>query len=145
MKIYILGSTKFVKNMVETTDLLIGMGLDAWIHPDYRDYVNTKDHPDMKKMMDGEQASVKIQNDYIRQHYDGILASDAILFVNNDKADFKNYIGGNALMEMGFAYVNDKKIYLKHGMPEGVSYMDEIRAMEPVCLYGDFSKLLRIE
>lgn len=141
MRVYILGSTKFVQDMVATTEALQKMGVDAWIHPDYIDYVKTPHHDHYERMMKGEQASVKIENDYIRQHYNGILASDAILFVNNDKPELKNYIGGNALMEMGFAYVNNKKIFLKNGVPENVGYLDEIVAMDPVYLNGDLAKL----
>ena len=31
-KIYILGSSSFMKRMVEVTDFLVGMGVDAFIH-----------------------------------------------------------------------------------------------------------------
>lgn len=37
-----------------------------------------------------------------------ICGSDAILVLNYDKKGIKNYIGGNTLMEMGFAHVHDK-------------------------------------
>ncbi len=141
MRVYVLGSTKFVHDMVATTEALQELGVDAWIHPDYIEYVETPHHDHYERMMKGEQALVKIENDYIRQHYNGILASDAVLFVNNEKNGVKNYIGGNVLMEMGFAYVNNKKIFLKNGMPENLPYLDEIIAMDPVCLNGDISLL----
>lgn len=35
MKIYVLGSTTFMKEMVETRDELVRLGHDGWIHPDY--------------------------------------------------------------------------------------------------------------
>ena len=45
-------------------------------------------------------------------------------------------------MEMGFAYVNNKKIYLKNSMPENVGYLDEIIAMSPICLEGNLERLV---
>ena len=89
----------------------------------------------------GESADFKRAHDYIRQHYNHILQSDAILIVNLEKKGIKNYIGGNCLMEMGMAYVNNKKIFLLNDIPAGVSYIDEIIAMEPVCLKGDLSAI----
>ena len=44
-------------------------------------------------------------------------------------------------MEMGFAHVNDKKIFLLKPIPEEVSYVDEIKAMADVILDGDLSKI----
>lgn len=44
-------------------------------------------------------------------------------------------------MEMGMAYVNDKKIFLLNGIPKDSPYLDEIEAMDPVCLSGDLKKI----
>jgi hypothetical protein len=44
-------------------------------------------------------------------------------------------------MEMGQAYVNNKKIFFLNGMPTGLPYMDEIEAMDPICLHGDLNNL----
>jgi len=44
-------------------------------------------------------------------------------------------------MEIGFAHVNDKKIFLLNPIPEQVSYLDEIKAMVDVILEGDLSKI----
>ena len=58
-----------------------------------------------------------------------------------DKNGIKNYIGGNTLMEMGFAHVNDKKIFLLNPIPEEVSYADEIKAMVDVVINGDLNRV----
>lgn len=65
-------------------------------------------------------------------------ACDAILVVNPDKRGVKNYIGGNTLMEIEFAYVLHKKIYCMNEIPQ-MSYSSEILAMEPVVIYGNLS------
>ncbi len=99
-----------------------------------------KNHPDIKRIENGEQAQIKIDRDYIRQHYKHILESDAIFVVNLKKNNIENYIGGNVLIEMGQAYVNNKKIFLMNSIPN-VSYTDEIVALQPVVINGDFSRI----
>lgn len=44
-------------------------------------------------------------------------------------------------MEIGFAHVNDKKIFLLNEIPENISYVDEIKAMADTILNGDLHKL----
>jgi NTP pyrophosphatase (non-canonical NTP hydrolase) len=140
MKIYVLGSTSFVKEMVSAVDELKRLGHEGWIHPHYLDYVNQDNHPHFGRIEEGEHAKVKIENDYINQHYRHILESDAILVVNLEKNGIKNYIGGNVLIEMGQAYVNKKKIFLLNSIPE-INYSEEIITLKPIPLNGDLSKI----
>lgn len=44
-------------------------------------------------------------------------------------------------MEIGFAHVNDKKIFLLNPIPEDVPYADEIKAMADVVIAGDLGKI----
>jgi|SRR3989344_7588570 len=143
MKIYVLGSNSFVDEMVSCKDKLLELGFDGWIHADYEAHVRgqKKAFPDTD--LPKENAAFKKANDYIRAHYKHILESDAVLIVNSEKRGIRNYIGGNCLMEMGQAYVNGKKIFLLNGIPEQSSYLDEILAMEPVCLNGDLMGIAR--
>jgi hypothetical protein len=67
------------------------------------------------------------------------VGSDAILVCNFDKKGIKNYIGGNTLMEIGFAHVNDKKIFLYNPIPEDVPYVDEIKAMIDAVINNDLN------
>jgi len=62
--------------------------------------------------------------------------SDAIIVINVDKNGIKNYIGGNTFLEMGFAYVLDKKLFLLNDIPK-VNYKDEIVALKPIILNGN--------
>ncbi len=78
----------------------------------------------------------KASEDLIKRYYKLILEGDRILVANFDKKDQKNYIGGNALIEMAFAHVNDKPIYILNEIPE-IHYKDEILAMNPVVLHGN--------
>ncbi len=81
------------------------------------------------------------EHDLIKRYYNFIKNSDAILVLNIDKNDIKNYIGGNVLMEIGFAYVLDKKIYFYNDIPE-MPYSDELRAMKPIVINGDLKKII---
>jgi len=139
MKIYVLGSNSFVEEMVRRKDDLVALGYDGWIHPDYEAHVKgekrafPEDH--------SETADFKRSHNYIREHFDHILESQAILIVNSEKRGIPNYIGGNVLMEMGHAYYHGRPIFFMHGMPDGLSYMDEIKAMDPICLEGDLANI----
>jgi len=97
-------------------------------------------NPELMKKIEENHAQVKKDGGFIKWYYNSIVNSDAILVLNYDKDDIKNYIGGNTLMEMGFAHVHNKKIFLLNPVPE-ISYKDEILAMEPVILNGDLSKI----
>jgi len=141
MKVYVLGSNSFMKEMVGCKNQLCDLGYDGWIHQDYEDHVNGRTMAFIEGALPGESADFKRAHDYIRQHYNHILQSDAILIVNLEKKGIKNYIGGNCLMEMGMAYVNNKKIFLLNDIPVGISYLDEIKAMDPICLHGNLSAI----
>jgi len=140
-KIYVLGSNYFKEEMVKCSEELRRLGYDGWIHPDYEAFVRGEKQDIVNRCLNGEHASVKRDNNYLKTHYKHILESDAVLIVNAEKNGIKNYIGGNVLIEMGQAYVNDKKIFFLYGMPEESSYLDEIQCMDPVCLNGDLAKI----
>lgn len=89
---------------------------------------------------DVESAELKLEHDYIRYYHGKIKEADAILVMNLSKNGVKHYIGGNTLMELGFAHVMNKKIYLMNPIPE-MSYTDEIIAVQPVVINGDLSVL----
>ncbi|PJC52196.1 MAG: hypothetical protein CO030_04160, partial [Candidatus Magasanikbacteria bacterium CG_4_9_14_0_2_um_filter_42_11] len=71
-----------------------------------------------------------------------IKKSDKVLILNYDKHDIPNYIGGNSFLEMGFAYILKKPIYLLNPIPKIPYYETEIIAMKPVILDGELKKIL---
>lgn len=77
----------------------------------------------------------------IRKHYEKIKNADAILVVNFEKKGIKNYVGGNSFLEMGFAYILKRKIFLLNDIPKLKFYREEIMAVEPIILHGDLSKI----
>lgn len=86
-----------------------------------------------------EDSFVKIKSDLIRLHYQKIHSSDAIL-VANISTNVHNYIGGSSFIEMAFAHILNKKIFLLNPIPK-MTYTDEILAMKPTILKGDLSKI----
>lgn len=98
----------------------------------FKDYMNTKNtagDSELRKM---------VGKNLIKRHYGLIKDSDSILVLNYEKSGVKNYIGGSTLMEMGFAYILDKRIYLFNGIPD-MSYTDEIKDMNPTIINSDLS------
>lgn len=85
------------------------------------------------------------QTDVIIRYWNFIKNSEAILVLNLNKKGIDNYIGGNTLMEMGFAYGHSKKIFLFNPIPqrsERMHYVDEILNMKPIVINGDLAKLI---
>ena len=80
--------------------------------------------------------------DMIKRYWDFIRNSDAILVLNLAKKGIENYIGGSTLMEMGFAYGHEKKIFLYNPIPhksERIHYVDELLDMKPTVINGDLT------
>lgn len=142
MKIVICGSSAFKEKMLEYRDKLVSLSHEAIVHPDYEAFVNGEKQEIWNQVSTGEHYKAKKEQGYIKWYYDAIFNSDAILVLNFDKRGIKNYVGGNTLMEIGFAHVNNKKIFLLNPIPEEVSYTDEIKAMFDEVLDDDLSKII---
>lgn len=141
MKIVICGSSVFKEKMIEYQKLLLDLGHEGVVHPDYLAFINGEKQEVWSKISGGEHYEAKKSQGYIKWYYNAIVSSDAILVLNFDKRGIKNYIGGNTLMEIAFAHVHDKKIFLLNNIPEEVSYVDEIKAMFDLVLNNDLKKI----
>jgi non-canonical (house-cleaning) NTP pyrophosphatase len=91
---------------------------------------------------DNLDANADLKRGFIDEHFAKIDTSDAILVINEDKNGIVNYIGGNTLIEIAYAYAQGLEIFILNPIPE-VSYADEIRGMHPLVLDGDLSRLDR--
>ena len=61
---------------------------------------------------------------------------DAVLCLNFNKGKLKNYIGGATFLELYEAFMNNKKIYLYHKIPDGILY-DELSGFNPIVINED--------
>ena len=77
----------------------------------------------------------------MKNHFDKIASSDAILVVNDEKRRIKGYIGASALMEMGLAFYLNKPIFVLNDVHEGMSVYEEVKAMNCIIIDGDLSKI----
>ncbi|MBT4174837.1 hypothetical protein HOC80_03285 [archaeon] len=128
MIITICASSKFFDRLISIEKELESLGHKV-ILPSMDEYPSLE-----------EDAFAKIQHDLIREHFNKIDQSDAILVVNFEKNGIKNYVGGSGLMEMGKAFDRKIPIFMLNGIPE-ISYKEEIKAMKPVILHGELSKI----
>ena len=144
MKITIIGSVKFRKQMVDFRNKLNQMGHEGIIHPIMEDLALGR-RPELMEQVKKDHSQVKRDGGFIKWYHDAIKDSDAVLVLNFGKNGIKNYIGGNTLMEIAFAHVNNKRVFLLNSIPEDVSYSDEIEAMTDIVLNGDLTKIKRIK
>jgi len=77
----------------------------------------------------------------LRRQAAKVASNDALLVLNFDKGESKNYIGGATFLEVFKAWELEKKIYFFNPMPDGVLH-DELEAMSPVVIDGDVSLLM---
>jgi hypothetical protein len=140
MKITISGSVKFADKLVEIYRELEKMGHEPLMHEEMFGIADGTAKEIIEEIKI-DHAETKRKNDFIRWWHDCIKSGDALLVCNFDKNGIKNYIGGNVLMEIGFAHVNNKKIFLLNPIPTEVPYVDEIKAMADVVLNGDLKKI----
>jgi hypothetical protein len=83
----------------------------------------------------------KLHQDAMMDFWKQLREVDAILVVNLDRKGIKNYIGGNTLMEIGFAYVLGQKIYFYNPIPEIEYYKTELEAIKPIVINGDLAQI----
>ncbi|MFZ2189684.1 MAG: hypothetical protein WAV48_02800 [Candidatus Magasanikiibacteriota bacterium] len=137
MKIGIVGSMQFTDKMVEYRNKLSELGHEAFL---------TNLHKTMIGKTAEEIEDIKLyqkhNDDAIREFWNMMQGADAILVLNFDKNNIENYIGGNTLMEIGFAHVLNQKIFLLNPIPKMPYCESEIEAVKPTIIYGDLQKII---
>lgn len=136
MIIAIAGSMQFTDQMIIVRDQLTELGHKPFMSKFGPNYVG-KTEADIERL----KLKDKYQSDAIREFWKPLQKADALLVLNYDKNGIKNYIGGNAFLEMGFAHVLDLKLFLLNPIPDMPFYGTEIIAMKPEVINGDLSKI----
>ena len=137
MKITICGSMAFAKEMLAAKEQLEQLEHTVFI-PEYtEDYAYGK--IDKSNIGKSEGTQRKRDNDLIRKHCALINRSDAILVLNYEKRGIPHYIGGNSFLEIGYAHIVDKKIFLMNEIPDVELIRQEIEAIQPTILNGNLN------
>lgn len=136
MRIGVIGSMQYTEKLLEIRDELTKLGHNAFVTSLAGPFIGKTDRE--KEIIKLHQKNHK---DAIREFWRLMQGADAVLVVNLDKHGIKNYIGGNTLMEMGFAHVLNQKIFLYNPIPEIPYYKTEIEAIKPVVINGDLSRI----
>jgi len=127
---------QYTEQMLKARDDLIELGHDAFITNLHEPFIGKSDEEkeEIKLFQKNNKAA-------IREFWRMMQGADAVLVLNLDKHDIKNYIGGNTFLEMGFAYVLHQKVFLLNPIPEIKFYKTEIEAFKPIILHGDLSQI----
>lgn len=127
---------QFTDKMLAVREKLQELGHDAFL---------TDLHKAMVNKTDDEIEKIKLHQKYtmdaIREFWHMMQGADAVLVLNYDKNGIKHYVGGNTLMEIGFAHVLHQKIFMLNPIPDMPYCQTEIEAVKPIILHGDFSKI----
>jgi hypothetical protein len=134
MKIGIIGSMQYTEKMLEVRNALNKLGHNAYVTDLHKPFIGKTDEE--KEVIKLHQ---KNNMDAIREFWRAMQGADAVLCLNLDKNGIKNYIGGNTLMEIGFAHVLNQKIFLLNPIPEIPYYKTEVEAVKPIIINGDLS------
>lgn len=136
MKIFVVGNKDFYLQIAEVIPKLENLGHKV-TPPNGFD--SPGDEAKMQKMTDQEYQKWKAN--MIKTDGKIVEANDAILVMNLDKVDQKNYIGGSTFLEMFKAFDLGKKIFLYNPIPRN-TLEDEIRGFGPKVINGNL-KLIK--
>jgi len=127
----------FAKQMLEAKETLGGKGHEVILAQDTEHYSNNPD----KKLNYNEELKKAIEDEALKECFDKIKISDAILVLNYNKNNIKGYLGTSVLMEIAIAYYLNKKIYLLNEIDETQNYSLEVELVKPIILNNDLSKI----
>lgn len=147
MNLVICGSIDVSDRLIQLADELEGMGYTVEL-PHYtikirRGEVTLADYVKAKEQSGDQQFRAASQHDLIKLHWELVRAADVVLVANYEKKGIPGYIGGNTFLEMGFAHVLGKPLYVLNPLPD-LPYKDEMLAMQPSVLDGDLDQLKRV-
>lgn len=140
--ITICSSATMYKQVLEVEKELKKLGFEVLV-PDTARVMEENGDFDVShyKTWFGKKEDYAKKSSYIKNHFDKIEASGAILVLNLEKNGVAGYIGGNVLVEMGVAFYLGKKIFIYNPPDEKSPLIEEIWGMQPVVLGGNLRKI----
>lgn len=138
MKIMIAGSFTFAQEIVKVKKQLEDMGHAVLTTGDLELYAHS---PIIKNSFNDELHHC-IENDSMRDGFNQVAASDAVLVCNYLKNNIRGYLGTSVLMEIAIAYHLAKKVYFLYDYDKSQNYGLEIAIINPIIINNDLSKIV---
>lgn len=135
MKIFIICSKRFYERIPTIAIEMNTLGHSLTMPNSYDDPTAEEQY-----RAQGPEAHSKWKASMIDHSLKVIQNVDAVLVLNFNKGEMKNYIGGATFLEIYDAYRLGRKIFLYNDVPEGILH-DEILGFNPTVLHGDLSKI----
>lgn len=126
MKILLICSKSFYSKIPEVKKYLEQKGHNIYLP-------NCYDAPQTEAKYRGTDKHSEFKSKMFRKSEKTISDMDAVLVLNFDKNEYKNYIGGATFLEMYDAFRMNKKIFLYNDIPEGI-LQDEIIGFSPIII-----------
>lgn len=139
MKVALCGSLSFVEEINKIKYQLKAKGHGV-ILPPALEKLSLKNADDVAKLKNDKKRYYRIKPHYMKDYFDKILNSDAILVVNLEKNGIKNYIGGNTFAEIMFAFYYNKKVFFLNPIPRNEKFsfiIEEIEGVKPIVINGN--------
>jgi hypothetical protein len=135
MKIMIIGSTSFAKEMLESKRELEDLGHEVKTPSNLKEHVAD---PTLRDNLALDKELVSGKN-VMHVGFDRVAWSDAVLVMNHTKNDVEGYIGASTLMEVGVAGHLRKKIFVLNPIAEDQRYTHEVDLLGGQVLNGDLT------
>jgi hypothetical protein len=136
VKIFIICSKRFYDQIPLVQEGLEKLGHELTF-PNTYPATDTED----KYRILGEAERAKWKSTMFQKSLESVEKTDAVLVLNFDKGDYKNYIGGATFLEMYDAFKLNKKIFLFNDVPKGI-LEDEINGFCPIVINGNLNMIL---
>jgi hypothetical protein len=137
-KIFLAASMNFYEELVSIESKLLSLGFEVEIPVSAKMMKEKNDF--VVEHFKGKTTSEQ-KGKYIKENFNNISSSNALLVINNEKNDIQGYIGPNVLMEIGLAFHLNKIIYIWNQYPLDASYKDEMLALGVIVINRDLSKI----
>ena len=140
--ITICSSGSHYRQVIEYRDKLLSMGFKVLIPATALIMEKTGDYDINKhKVWFNDPKKYNVKTSKMKVHLSKIKKGDAILVTNFTKKGQKGYIGGNVLLEIFYAWILKKPIYLLNSPSPKVPLLEEVFGMNPIIINGDLSKI----
>lgn len=137
MKIMIIGSTVFAKEMMEVKNELQSLGYEVKTPSNLEEHIAD---PTLRDNLALDKELVSGKN-IMHVGFDGVAWSDAVLVLNYDKNGIKGYVGASSLMEIGVAGYLRKKIFVFNPIATDQRYTHEIDVLGGQVINGNLSEI----